>query len=381
MNKLKTLILLLTIPFFAMSCSNNQPNVEPEEEIVITIGETYKTNYWDKKIDKMIEYTCKDNKDKIPQFITTSYEAVVGYINVDNESLICTQIKCFGVNSSSSNRLYAEKMEEKGFYLSSGNNYGYLMVDYYSDLFLSYSLVSDDTNPYFIIQMFVRETREKDWNSNLVRYIAEIDIPVCEAESYNTSYDQYYDRLVIYANFVEADSASKYVTLLQSNKFYVTAIDSSGAVKLTHIDGFVSITVYQTYGDYNCHAVYIAVSNAWPAVHILSFTDLINFPKLESDTASYDGWDYFDPYGEGIDTDYTIRIFYLNASSVDYSNYLDSLVTYGLNKGETSTSESGIVSTYLTVIRPSDNYIIEIGLLYQISTNTICVVIYQAYKA
>ncbi len=381
MRRIKKLLLLL-IPLFAISCSPSQTSPQ-EEEIVVTVGETYKTNYWDKKIQKMIEYTCKEKSNTIPAFVSNGgYEAVVGYITVEEESLLCTQVKCFGVSSSSSNKLYGEKMVENGFILSSQGNYGYLMVDYSSDLFLSYSLVSDETNPYFIIQAFVRETREKEWNERLVYLFSEIEIPVCPAESYNTSYDQYYNRLIIYANFVSATSANDYVSTLRTKQFTASATDSSGAVQLVDSTGYVDIVVYQTYGDYDCHAVYIAISNAWPSIQIMSFTDLVLFPRLtDSDTAVYDDWDYFDPVGLNRDSDYTIRIFYKNASSTDYSNYLDKLVRYGLTKGETTTSESGIVSTYLAVIRPSDRYTVEVGLLYQISSSTICVVIYQAYKA
>ena len=143
-KKLKLLAFAL-IPFMLGGCKeeavpeNNTPstnegetNVEtpPEPEIEIKIGEIYKSNTWDKKINKMAERAVEDLWEKIPVFIAPDYEAVVEIGHDEDVTFPVFKLKCFNPNSASALRLYREKMIENGFTLSSLGNYGYLMKDY-----------------------------------------------------------------------------------------------------------------------------------------------------------------------------------------------------------------------------------------------------------
>ena len=53
------------------------------------------------------------------------------------------------------------------------------------------------------------------------------------------------------------------------------------------------------------------------------------------------------------------------------------IMLLGFSKGETETTESGIMSTYLTYLT-TDSYKITLRALYKVSTSEICLVIYQA---
>ena len=402
MKKIVKLLTLSLIPLLICSCNrtnnsleNSEPTLSSNEVLSdnseeskqtsssnkyqIELGKKYTSTSWDNTINEMLEFVLEDKASKVPSFIAPSYDAVIHNKIIDehHRELVCT-INCYGVNSSSAEKLYSEKMVENDFLLSAGNKYGYLMKDYSSDVFLTYELVTGDT-PCFTIETFVLQTRELTWNTDAVKLYTEMDVPSYEAPCYQTSYDASYDRLSVYALFVGKNAQTEYVNTLRTKGFSVTANDSTGAVQLVDRTGYLTVTVYQTYGDYNCDALYIAFSNAWPALGILEFTGIIGLPKLTSYTASYDGYTYIDPIGEGKEEDYTLCVYYVNASSTDYGNYITSLVNLGFTKGETETSESGIMSTYLTYVT-DDKYQITLRMLYKISSSQICLVIYQAYQ-
>ena len=56
------------------------------------------------------------------------------------------------------------------------------------------------------------------------------------------------------------------------------------------------------------------------------------------------------------------------------------MINLGFTKGEVETSDTGIISTYLYAFVPySETGVanVTVRVLYQISTNTICIVFYQ----
>ena len=79
--------------------------------------------------------------------------------------------------------------------------------------------------------------------------------------------------------------------------------------------------------------------------------------------------------------DITLCIYYSYASTTNYENYVNSIISLGFEKGEVETSDTGIISTYLNVLVPfSETSVayVTVRVLYQISTSTICIVFYQA---
>ena len=143
------------------SSSSTSSSVETPKEV--KIGEVYTSNYWDITINNMTQKVLGNLWEKVPVFTATRYEALMGY---SDGQVLTFQIKCYGANANSAVRLYKERMEAYGYYFSAENNYGYQMVDYYSDLFLAYNLVTENTEvPYFVIQSNVQQTREKEWSS------------------------------------------------------------------------------------------------------------------------------------------------------------------------------------------------------------------------
>lgn len=364
------------------SSSSSTSSVETPKEV--KIGEVYTSNYWDITIKNMLEMVIGDQASKIPEFISTRYEAVMGY--TEQNGPLTFQITCYGANANSATRVYKEKMEEKGFYFSAENNYGYQMVDYYSDLFLGFNIVSENVEvPYFVIQTNIQQTRESEWNTNIVNLYTDLDnVPACPAQSYQTSYDSSKDTLTVFALFVDKTTVvSKYMSELVKVGFTFKGTDNYGATTMVDPSGYVSVVLYLTYGDYDCDALYINFVNVWPAVGIASFTAISQFPKLVSDIAKYDGYTYLN-LGTEEDPDYRICIYYINASSTDYEGYIDDLMTYGFSKQNVEVSETNIVSTYLNMVYEyqdgpyKDNLILTIRVLYQISSNTICLVIEKA---
>ncbi len=364
------------------SSSSSSSSVEQPKDV--KIGERYTSNTWDITIKNMLEMVIGDQASKIPEFISTRYEAVMGYTEQDGP--LTFQITCYGANANSATRIYKEKMEEKGFYFSAENNYGYQMVDYYSDLFLGFNIVSENVEvPYFVIQTNIQQTRESEWNTNIVNLYTDLDnVPACPAQSYQTTYDSSKDTLSVFALFVDKTTVvSKYMSELVKAGFTSKGTDNYGATTMVDPSGYVSVVLYLTYGDYDCDALYINFVNVWPAVGIASFTSISQFPKLVSDIAKYDGYTYLN-LGTEENPDYRICIYYINASSTDYEGYIDDLMTYGFSKQNVEVSETNIVSTYLNMVYEyqdgpyKDNLILTIRVLYQISSNTICLVIEKA---
>lgn len=362
------------------SSSSSTSSVETPKEV--KIGEAYTSNYWDLTIKNMTKTVLGDLWEKVPKFTATRYEAVMGY--AEQNAPLTIQIKCYGANASSAVRLYKEKMEALGYYFSAENNYGYQMVDYYSDLFLAYSLVTENTEvPYFVIQSNVQQTREVAWNNVIVDLYTDITgVPACPAESYSTSYDNTKDTLTVFALFVDKNTVmNKYINELYKVGFIVKSTDQYGVTTLIDESGYLTVQLYLTYGDYDCDALYINFVNIWPSVPIASFTNLAQFPRLTSDTALYDGYTYIDPVGNNNEKDFTLCIYYKSASTTDYENYVNSVINLGFTKGEVETTETGIVSTYLNAHVPfSETEVLNVTVrvLYQLSSNMICIVFYQA---
>ena len=362
------------------SSSSSTSSVETPKEV--KIGEVYTSNYWDITIENMLDTVLGDLSEKVPVFTSQRYEALMAY--PDGSQTLTFQIKCFGANASSATRIYKEKMEACGYYFSAENNYGYQMVDYYSDLFLAYSLEGVDTgDPCFIIQSNIQQTREKEWNNYAVSLYTDLtNIPACPAESYSTSYDTSKDTLTVYALFVDRNTVvNKYMTELIKAGFTSQGTDQYGATTMIDPTGYVSVVLYLTYGDYDCDALYINFVNVWPSVGIASFALLTQFPKVTSDTAKFDRYKYFDLVGNGNEQDYVLCIYFLYVSTSDYESYVDTLVDYGFAKGEVTVSETNIITTELDVSMILDTgaiYKINVEVLYQVASSIICIVLHPA---
>ncbi len=362
------------------SSSSSTSSVETPKQV--EIGEVYRTNVWDITVKNMTKTVLGDLWEKIPEFTSQRYEALMAY--PDGSNVLTFQIKCFGASANSALRLYKERMEAYGYYFSVENNYGYQMVDYYSDLFLAFSLETENTEvSCFIIQSNIQQTREKEWNNYAVSLYTDLtDIPACPAESYTTTYDNSKDTLTVYALFVDRNTVvNKYMTELVKVGFVSQGTDQYGATTMIDPTGYVSVVLYLTYGDYDCDALYINFVNVWPSVGIASFTLLTQFPKVTSDTAKFDRYKYFDLVGEGNEKDYVLCIYYLYVSTSDYESYVDALVDYGFDKGDVSVSETNIITTELAVSMITDTgtiYKINVDVLYQVSSSIICIILHPA---
>ena len=363
------------------SSSSASTSSAPKE---VQIGEFYESRTWDESIVNMTKTVLGDYWEKVPVFLATRYEA---YMNFNDGGILTFQIRCFGVNGSSATRLYKEKMTEYGYYFSAESNYGYQMVDYYSDLFLAYAYEDLDDltigTPFFVIQANIQQTREMSWNNVIVDLYTDITgVPACPAESYSTSYDNTKDTLTVFALFVDKNTVmSKYINELYKVGFTVKSTDQYGVTILIDASGYLTVQLYLTYGDYDCDALYINFVNIWPSVPIASFTNLAQFPRLTSDTALYDGYTYIDPVGNNNEKDFTLCVYYKSASTSDYENYISSVINLGFTKGQVETSETGIISTYLTARVPyseTETANVTVRVLYQLSSNMICIVFYQA---
>ena len=343
------------------------------------IGETYKSKSWDQIINDMaVRVLGHDAASKIPVFIAPDYEAIMGYATINEQQQLVFQVKCLGVNATSATRLYNEKMEENGFYLSSEGNYGYQMYDYYSDFFLGYSLDTEGDIPSFTIQARLQKTREEQWDTTSVNLYSDMEVPACPAPAYQTSYDSSSGTLTVFALFVDRNTiVSEYVNILTKNGFTYVSTDNYGFVTLVDNSGYLTVMLYLTYGEYDSDALYIKFTNIWPSIPILAYIGCAMFPKLESLTASYDGYSYVQ-YGDGED-DYALCIYFKDASSNDYYNYLNAIEAYDFNRGETSTSSTDIVDTTFLAYT-MDGYTLKVRVMYQIPSNVVCVAIYQAYQ-
>ena len=117
--------------------------------------------------------------------------------------------------------------------------------------------------------------------------------------------------------------------------------------------------------------------NLWPSIGITSFVGATNFPKLDSESAIYDGYSYVDSKGQGRDEDYTLCIYYKQASSTDFGTYVNQLAQLGLNKGETVVYDDNVTYSVDLDVTTSENFYVHISVLYRSSTNVLCIVIFQ----
>ena len=389
MKKHLKLLALTLIPLVLGGCKDKTPtpdngttntnegggNEVVEPEIEIKIDEVYTSTTWDKKINKMAERAVGDLWNKIPTFIAPDYEAVV-YVGHDgDETFPVFKIKCFNPNSASALRLYREKMLENEFTLSSLGNYGYLMKDYSSDLFVNFDVVEDD-NSYFEILAAVRETRMIEWDSKFIDLYAGAQVPVCPAPAYQCLYDNSRDQVIVLAQFIEKNGLKTYEGILKAAGYTYSSISTSETVVYDDPTGYISVQIYQTYGDYECDALYITITNSWPTISIMAFNGIADFPKLESLNATYDTYAYIDLGGEGKDEDYVLCVYYMHASTADFSAYVTKLTSeYKFVAGESTTTESGVMSINLS--KQMEGYVVEITVSLSTATNEICIAFYQ----
>ena len=359
------------------SSSSSMPHaITPEE---IELGEIYEAHYWDETIKSIAKRALGDSWNKVPEFIAPSYNALLKKEAKDGQEVLVMEVACYGVNPKSCSRLYSEKMEERGFYISNvdGYSYGYQMEDYYHDLFVSFEIV-EDKDPYFLISAFIKKDREETWESEFVNLYTGMELPAFEAQCYTTNYDSQRDTLHIYAMFVDRQTAvTTYVNQLVKEGFTVTGTDNYGVTTLVDEEGYLTIQLYMTVGDYNCDALYIILNNKWPNVYIASFIGATSFPKLESDTALYDGYAFVDSKGQGLDKDITLCLYYKQASSVDFGGYVTQLTNIGMSKGDMISYEDN--DTYaVPMTYVGGGLSIKVNVMYRTSMNMICIIIYQA---
>lgn len=360
------------------SSSSSTSTSDPNEIHNVEIGDLYVTHYWDATIKDMIQRALGDSWNKVPEFVAPSYDAQLVIDQSTGKDVLVVEVACYGVNPNSCVRIFRERMEELGYTLSSLGNYGYQMVDYTTDLFLSYQICDEDNDPYFLISAFKQVSREAEWATDFVNLYADMNIPVCEAPCYNTSYDSNKDTLTVFALFVDKSTAlNTYATKLCRNGFTVKNTDSYGITTLIDDSGYLTVQLYLTYGDYDCDALYISFTNIWPTIPIASFIGAQGFPKLNSYTAIYDGYSYIDPVGQGNDADITLCIYYKNASSTDFGGYVTQLTNVGMTKGEMiAYSDNDTFAVPMTYV--GGGMSVKVNVMYRASKNMICVVIYQA---
>jgi len=360
----------------AISSSSSSSSISSSAPKEVAVGEIYTTNVWDEQINKMSQQVVGDLWEKIPVFLATNYEAVMNYSQDGNETFLVLGIKCFGVNTTSATRLYSDKMVELGYTINSLDGYGYLMKDYYSDLFLSFGVIEDEIN-YFNLQAVVRQTREKNWDYLSINTYADMEIPAYPAKSYQTVYDNSRQQINVYALFTGENAAREYSKILEDADYTLSSSSAMDILVYEDPTGYVTIQLYQTYGDYNCNALYICINNRWPTMAIASYIGVTLFPKLESDTARYDDYLYIDVGGEEKPEDIAICIYYVNVSNVDFSSYVNLLIDYGFATGESHTSDTGTI--LIPMSKKIGEYTASVDLSLQTSTNTMCIAIYPKY--
>ena len=348
---------------------NNQNQDPPKEEI--QVSKLYKFNIWDEKLDEVAKKAVGDMHEKIPKFIATRYETELNTYVTDNESFLIFTVACFGTNPSSAERIYREKMVENGFTMSSQGQYGFLMKDYESDLFLDYAIVTDDVEPYFEIKSYVRNTRELEWNSYLIDLYAGMHVPVCPASAYNHVFNNIQNEFDVLAMFLEDNAMSKYQKILTDAGYTYNSNSTTDCVVYDDPTGYVSVQVYVTAGDYNTEALYITISNSWPTFVIMAFNGIANFPKINCDDAIYGGWSMTDAQD-------TLLIYFDNVTNVDFANYIDLLVDeYGF---VASNQRSGDNSMFVDLTLVTESYDVELTLGFQyneLHNNSICIAFYQ----
>ena len=360
------------------SSTSSQPHVMTPEEI--ELDEVYVAHYWDETIKSIAKRALGDSWNKVPDFIAPSYDACLKKEAKDGQEVLVMEVACYGVNPKSCTRLYMEKMEEYGFTVNSLDGYGYQMEDYCYDLFVSFEVVDENKDPYFLISAFIKKDREETWASEFVNLYTGMELPAFDAKCYTTNYDSQRDTLHIYAMFVDRQTAvTTYVNQLVKEGFVVKGTDNYGMTTLIDEDGYLTVQLYMTIGEYDCDALYIVLNNSWPNVYIASFIGATSFPKLESDTALYDGYAFVDSKGQGLDQDITLCLYYKQASSTDFGGYVNQLTRIGMTKGDMITYEDN--DTYaVPMTYVGGGLSIKVNVMYRTSMNMICIVIYQAIE-
>lgn len=361
------------------SNTENNGNIQedPPAEKEVQIGKVYRSNTWDDHVNKMAKKAIGNLYEKIPVFIANNYETRLDYYTADNnEKFLILTVNCFGTNASSAERLYREKMAEKGFTLSSLEPYGYLMKDYESDLFLDYQIVTDDTEIYFQIKSYVRNTRQLEWDSYFVDLYADMHVPECPAKAYNNLYNNLQDQVIIYAMFVDEDAMNEYQSILRDDGYIYSSQSTTDCVVYTDPTGYVSVQVYETYGDYNKLALYITITNKWPTISIMAFNGLSGFPKLQAENAIFDTYTFIQN-GPNED-DVVLCVYYDNVSNVDFANYISLLVELGFVAGDQRTGQNG--NMFVDLIYETELCDVHILLGFDYNTdrnNSILIAFYQ----
>ena len=215
-----------------------------------------------------------------------------------------------------------------------------------------------------------------EWDSKFIDLYAGAQVPVCPAPAYQCLYDNSRDQVIVLAQFIEKNGLKTYEGILKAAGYTYSSISTSETVVYDDPTGYISVQIYQTYGDYECDALYITITNSWPTISIMAFNGIADFPKLESLNATYDTYAYIDLGGEGKDEDYVLCVYYTNASNVDFSSYVSKLTSeFGFTAGESVTTESGVVSIDLSL--EIENYTVDITVSLSTSTNELCIAFYQ----
>ena len=350
----------------------NENNQEDPPKQEIELSKIYKFNVWDDQLDEVVKKGVGDSYDKIPKFIATRYEAELNNYVADNETFIIFTVACFGTNASSAERIYREKMTANGFTLSSQGQYGYLMRDYESDLFLDYAIVTDDVEPYFELKAYVRYTRQLEWDSYFIDLYAGMHVPVCPANAYSNLYNNIQNEVNVYAMFVEINAMSNYEKILKDAGYTYNRNSTTDCIVYDDPTGYVSVTVYETYGDYNSESLYITITNSWPTFVIMAFNGITNFPKINCDDAVYGGWGM-------TDAEDVLLIYFDNVTNEDYVSYINLLVDeYNFVASNQRNGENGRIFVDLTLT--TDSYDIELTLGFEPNdkyNNSICIAFYQ----
>ena len=255
--------------------------------------------------------------------------------------------------------------------MSSQGQYGYLMEDYESDLFLDYAIVTDDSEPYFEIKAYARSTRQLEWDSYFVDLYAGMHVPVCPANAYYNLYNNIQNEVNIYAMFLEDGAMSNYERILVEAGYTYNRNSTTDCVVYDDPTGYVSVQVYETAGDYNSLALYITITNSWPTFVIMGFNGIVDFPKINCASAVYDGWSMTEAQD-------VLLVYYDNVTNVDYSNYITLLVDeYNFVASNQRTGEN---TMYVDLTLTAESYDVEITLGFQYNetrNNSICIAFYQ----
>ena len=349
----------------------NQNNDTPKD---IEVGQFYESVTWDATVDKMAKEAVGDLWNKIPKFIAPEYVSFKEYAQDGNDVFLIFNIYCYGPNVNSATLLYQEKLEENGFTIGSTKDYAYLMKDYESDLYVGYGVA--DTLDSFNIRAVVRQTRHLNWDSEFIDLYAGTSVPVCEAKAYNITYDNSRDQVYVYALFVGDTAMKDYEQTLKVHQYTYGSESTSESSIYYDPTGYVSVQIYETYGDYNSKALYITITNAWPTIGIASFNGIVDFPKLDTMTGEYGSYAYMDMGGVEDPKDYVLCIYYDNVSNVDFAGYVNKLVNNYNFVASDASSDEDYNSVYLT--RDLGKYTVTIRVLLSVKRGSICIVFYQS---